>query len=112
MRIYQSHGIKTIDTSTGRANDVVDQLSEVSQGLRELSIVTKELATDKNKDTDSPYLSDRPSFDPTRIKGTELETEWKTVGLSQQSDLKELQDQYKEEKVKYVQDLKKKLNII
>lgn len=112
MKITRSQSITSHDTSTGRANDIVEQLSEVSQGLRDLNITTKELSEDKTKDANSPYLTDRPKFDPTRVLGTDKEREWKDVKLSQESELKDMQDKFKQEKVKYVQDLKKKLNII
>jgi len=112
MKIYRSQGITTHDTSPGRANDIVEQLAEVSEGLRELNITSKELATDNTKSLNSPYLSDRPRFDPTRILGTEKEREWKNVENSRESVLKNIDAESREEKVKYVQDLKKKLNII
>jgi maltooligosyltrehalose synthase len=66
------------------------------------------------KDENSPYLSDRPDYNPTQIKGTAAETEWKNVNISMEADLKDVDAELVEQKQKqkYVQDLKNKLNII
>lgn len=112
MKISTSNSVKTYDTSNGRANDIVEELSNVSRELSELNIVTKDLANDKSKSTESPYFTDRPSYNPTRIKGSEKETEWKNVNISMDADLKAVDAELVEQKQKYVQDLKNKLNII
>jgi hypothetical protein len=112
MKINRSASIYTHDTSNGRANDIVEELSYVGRELNELNQVTRELAEDKTKDADSPYHTDRPGYNPTRVKGTERETEWKKVNLSQEQDLRDVDKEIVEKKQKYVQDLKNKLNII
>ena len=111
MKISSSNSVRTHDTSNGRANDIVDELSNVSRELSDLNIVTKEIAN-KSKDSSSPYLTDRPSYNPTQIKGTNVETQWKNVNISKESDLRDVDAETVEQKQKYVQHLKSKLNII
>mgnify|MGYP000651603067 CR=1 FL=1 len=112
MKIQSRNSVYTHDTSNGRANDIVDELSNVSRELAELNTISKEIAEDKTKDSDSPYHTDRPNYNPTKVKGTERETQWKKVNLSQEQDLKDVDKELVEQKQKYVQNLKNKLNIL
>ena len=105
------NAIKTFDTSTGRGNDIVEGLHTVSYTLQKLEGLTDKLVHPPTEDRTSPYATDRPSYNASRIKGTEKETEWRKVPISREAQLKEITSEDNSEVVSN-HTLAKSLNII
>ncbi|ATH07850.1 hypothetical protein BIY24_07770 [Halobacteriovorax marinus] len=111
MKINRLNSIKTFDTSNGRSNDIVEGLESVSYSLHKLENLTEKIASPPNRDSNSPYVSDRPNYNPERIKGTQRELEWKKVALSREDQLREITSEDNNE-IAANHSLSKKLNII
>ncbi|PIK15643.1 hypothetical protein [Halobacteriovorax sp. JY17] len=111
LKINRLNSIKSFDTSAGRGNDIVEGLESISYSLQKLEGLTEKIATPQNKDPSSPYATDRPHYDATRIKGTEKETQWKKVANSREQQLKEITSEDNNE-IAANHNLAKSLNII
>ena len=111
MIINRMNSIKAVDTSSGRGNDIVEGLHSVSYKLQKLEALTDKMANPPTEDRTSPYATDRPSYNASRIKGTEKETEWRKVPISREQQLKEITTEDNKEVVSN-HTLAKSLNII
>lgn len=111
MKIYKQSSIKSYDTSPGRGNDIVQGLNTISYSLQKLEGLTEKIANPGNKDETSPYATDRPHYDASRIKGSEKETKWREVSISREQQLKEITNENNNE-VAANHDLSRKLNIL
>lgn len=111
MKINRLNSIKSYDTSTGRSNDIVEGLESISYSLQKLETLNEKIARPKQGDSSSPYLTDRPDYNPERIKGTQKELEWKKVALSREDQLKEITSE-DNNGIADNHSLSKKLNII
>ncbi len=111
MKIHKQTSIKSYDTSPGRGNDIVQGLNTISYSLQKLETLTDKIANPAHKDDKSPYATDRPHYDASRIKGTEKETEWRKVSISREQQLKEITNENNNE-VAANHSLSRSLNII
>ncbi len=112
MKIPALNSTRTSKTSSSIEEKVVNELSQVSSELSELNQYNREKKRSESAQNGSPYLTDRPAYNPTQIFGTEKEKDWKKVSISMEADLKNVDKESAEQKEQYIQNLKHKLNII
>lgn len=88
-KIYQVDHIRNsrnVDTSAKRSGDVLRELRKQRADIQAIHKEQVELILNLNRVKDSPYLTDRPNYNPDKIQGTEKETAWKKVEVASPFD--------------------------